>query len=83
MTPAPMSDEQMTAINIQHFNSPAEYMQAIIAARDKQWSEMLGEPVAWGWVGRDGCVRDCIAPDTHAMKEGEYTIPLYAIKESK
>jgi uncharacterized protein YcsI (UPF0317 family) len=57
--------------------------EAIIAARDAMWSEMLGEPVAWGWVGHDGCVRDCIAPDTHAIKEGEYTVPLYALKGVK
>lgn len=35
------------------------------------------EPVAWGWRGADGQIRDCIAPDTHAEKAGEYTIPLY------
>lgn len=36
------------------------------------------EPVAWGWIGGDGRIRDCIAPDTHAVLEGDYTVPLYA-----
>lgn len=45
------------------------------------------EPVAWGYRGKDGVIRDCIGPDSHADCEGDYTIPLYlasgAVKETK
>ncbi len=34
--------------------------------------------MAYGWIGSDGQIRDCIAPDTHEQEEGEYTVPLYA-----
>lgn len=37
----------------------------------------MPEPVAHGWVGQDGFMRDLIAPDTHAVIEGQYTTPLY------
>lgn len=46
------------------------------AALATQPPAVQGEPVAWGWRSADGQIRDCIAPDTHAHQEGEYTIPL-------
>lgn len=46
------------------------------AALASQPPAVQGEIVAWGWRSADGQIRDCIAPDTHAHQEGEYTIPL-------
>jgi len=50
-----------------------------------QASEMLKglkplEPFAYGWVGSDGHIRDCISPETHEVVEGSYTLPLYALE---
>lgn len=65
-------------------------VHAAPAAPQEQWttgdmayrpgglSMVQAEPVAWGWRGADGQIRDCIAPDTHAEQEGDYTVPLYA-----
>ena len=35
-------------------------------------------PTCYGWRGKDGAVRDCTAPDTHQIIEGQYNAPLYA-----
>ena len=95
MTPEPMSYADIEAIRDEfstltgdYFksNSPefAEYTRAIIAARDAQWREMLGEPVAWR-------VRRHDAPNywivflhkpVDALEDPEREVqPLYAIKD--
>jgi hypothetical protein len=55
-----------------------EFAKAIIAARDKQWTEMLGEPVAWQWVDVDGLTKT-IRMNPHI----EHATPLYAPKQEK
>ena len=35
------------------------------------------EPAAWGMLGRDGQIIDCITPADHDSLESGYTIPLY------
>jgi hypothetical protein len=59
--PAPMTDEQIYTIasdlSISDFawqSDTPEFAQAIIAARDAQWAEMLKgqEPVAWRYKGK-------------------------------
>jgi len=57
MTPPEMTDEQIAEIanscrwsNTYH----VDFAKAIIAARDKQWAEMLGEPVAFRFKCPDG-----------------------------
>jgi hypothetical protein len=43
----------------------------------KPAAQTAAEPVAWGWPDRNGRIVDCIATETHAKYEGEYTVPLY------
>jgi hypothetical protein len=51
MTPPDMTDEQIKEIASTPCAIPGSYVhsfaQAIIAARDKQWADMLGEPIGW------------------------------------
>ena len=35
------------------------------------------EPIAWGWLHKDGVIYDCITPGEHDRVQGEYTTPLY------
>ena len=36
-------------------------------------------PDAWGVRSHNGVIRDCISPSSHAVYEGGYTVPLYAL----
>ncbi len=38
---------------------------------------MNNEPAAWGMENDDGQIYDCITPEEHAKKEGQYTVALY------
>lgn len=41
-------------------------------------AEIEGQaPIAYGWFGSDGHIRDCISPETHEVIEGQYDAPLY------
>ena len=46
MKPPAMTDEQIRALAPDTLDEWSVHARAIIAARDKQWQEMLGEPVA-------------------------------------
>jgi hypothetical protein len=37
----------------------------------------MPEPIAHGWVGGDGHIRDCISPETYQVIEGQYNLPMY------
>ncbi len=39
------------------------------------------EPAAWGMENDDGQIYDCITPEEHAKKEGQYTVALYRGRE--
>ncbi len=39
------------------------------------------QPAAWGMENDDGQIYDCITPDEHAKKEGQYTVALYRKRE--
>ena len=97
MKPAPMSDDQIINAmhedgceRIENFYvvGPVQkaavfsFAQAIIAARDKQWEELLGEPVAWQGKGMRGQWDSAgpIKPPSHTL---HHYRPLYALKETK
>jgi hypothetical protein len=46
-------------------------------AKPEPQSPKPPEPAAWGMLGRDGQIVDCITPAEHARLAGEYTIALY------
>lgn len=56
-------------------------VDALIAERDAlaaKLAEIEGQaPIAYGWFGSDGHIRDCISPETHEVIEGQYDAPLY------
>ena len=73
-------------------NSPefAEYTRAIIAARDAQWREMLGEPVAWQTFDGEGGYEYRAYEENEGYAEdwakrnprhAGWVSPLYAIKD--
>jgi len=82
MKPTPMSDEHIHSICDVWDYTGTMPIRAVIAARDKQWAEMLGEPV--GWMSKTGGFidahekRNTAFAYTHA-----YTIPLYAPKQEQ
>ena len=97
MTPPEMTDEQIIEASEDVWGSELDYKhlaeikfaQAIIAARDKQWSEMLGEPVAW-IAQHDETGRTTFVDQTQlnwgwAAGNTNYTVlfPLYAPKQEK
>jgi len=60
-----------------------KYARAIIAARDKQWSETLGEPIGWR-NNINYCVQFRSGDTTPAVIAGYMTpqwTPLFAPKE--
>jgi cytochrome c553 len=83
-----MTDEQIKSIDTRTLGY-LHFARAIIAARDKQWADMLGEPVS-------KCAQ-CHREYTHgkstagcpkcakglAIPESEFREPLYALKQGK
>lgn len=54
-----------------------DHLKGVTALNGDHVQSVCDNIVAWGHRGRDGQIRDCIAPDTHAECEGDYTIPLF------
>lgn len=59
----------------------SDAIQRLWAERDALQSKLTAlesqAPAAWGHRGKNGVIRDCIGPDSHADREGDYTIPLF------
>jgi hypothetical protein len=90
-TPAPMSDEQLSTMRRSAKDSPEVvntmwhllYAQAIIAARDAQWSEMLGEPygIVYEYDGPFGMHQSF----SHKYRNGKYpdrAVTVYAMHKN-
>jgi predicted dehydrogenase len=93
-TPAPMSDEQLNTMRRSAKDSPGVvntmwhllYAQAIIAARDAMWSEMLGEPHSWYSAQEDDWMTNKVAQEhkhlnSYTQKHGKFDLPLYALEK--
>jgi hypothetical protein len=71
-------DDYLTPIDDEENAQLLRYTRSIEAALLKTLAAGVSvEPVAWGYRGKDGVIRDCIGPDSHVDYEGDYKIPLY------
>jgi hypothetical protein len=88
MKPAPMRHENIMEIFTTHMHKDlVDTARAIIAARDKQWQDMLGEPVAMIIESHEVDADDVLTHDIDYFQDEIDPLPvgtnLYAPKETK
>ena len=86
MKPVPMPRDEIECIDSgmcgeREFSEA--FAEAIIAARDKQWQEMLGEPTAYMCKSTKDVVHADEVGDSVPNWTDYYTVALYAPKEQK